>query len=64
VAEPVVRVDLTASFLERLAAIESSLTDTVSTPGHMVHLLSIRHHRELSTQFSRMWAGQAGSPER
>jgi hypothetical protein len=133
VAEPVVRVELTASFLERLAAIESFLTETeagatydqlldelrtaiipnlrrfprigrryldqppqsaealaqlaalpagaanrlreylhgdylilytVATPGHLVHLLSIRHHRELSFQFSRLWAGPAGSPER
>jgi plasmid stabilization system protein ParE len=133
VAEPVVRVELTASFLERLAAIESFLIEadagaaddrlldelratvipnlrrfphigrryldqppqsaealaqlaalpagaadrlreylhgdylilyTVATPGHLVHLLSIRHHRELSFQFSQLWAGPAGSPER
>lgn len=132
-AEAVVRVELTASFLERLASIESFLTEadagaaydrlldelrttvipnlrrfprigrryldqppqsaealaqlaalpagsvdrlreylhgdylilyTVATPGHLVHLLSIRHHRELSFQFSRLWAGPAGSPER
>ena len=132
-AEPVVRVELTASFLERLAVIESFLTEadaasaydrllgelrttvipnlrhfprigrryldqppqsaealaqlaalpagaadrlreylhgdylilyTVAMPGHSVHLLSIRHHRELSFQFSRLWAGPAGSPER
>lgn len=132
-AEPVVRVELTASFLERLAAIESFLTEaeagaaydrlldelratvipnlrrfprigrryldqppqsaealaqlaalpagaadrlreylhgdylilyTVATPGHLVHLLSIRHHRELSFRFVRLWAGPAGSPER
>lgn len=132
-AEPVVRVELTASFLGRLEAIESFLTEadagaaydrlldelrttvipnlrrfprigrryldqppqsaealaqlaalpagaadrlreylhgdylilyTVATPGHLVHLLSIRHHRELSFQFSRLWAGPAGSPER
>ncbi len=132
-AEPVARVELTASFLERLAAIESFLNEadagtaydrlldelrttvipnlrrfprigrryldqppqsaealaqlaalpagaadrlreylhadylilyTVATPGHLVHLLSIRHHRELSFQFSRLWAGPAGSPER
>ncbi len=132
-AEPVVRVELTASVLERLAAIESVLNEadaasaydrllvelrstviptlrrfprigrryldqppqsaealaqlaalpagaadrlreylhgdyltlyTVATPGHLVHLLSIRHHRELSFQFSRLWAGPAGSPER
>jgi hypothetical protein len=133
VAEPVVRVELTASFLDRLAAIESFLTGaeagaaydrlldelratvipnlrrfprigrryldqppqsaealaqlaalpagsadrlreylhgdylilyTVATPGHLVHLLAIRHHRELSFQFVRLWAGPAGSPER
>jgi hypothetical protein len=133
VAEPVARVELTASFLERLAAIESFLTEaeagatydrllaelrttvipnlrrfprigrryldqppqsaealaqlaalpagaagrlreylhgdylilyTVTTKGHVVHLLSIRHHRELSFQFSRLWVGPAGSPER
>ncbi len=125
-AEPVVRVELTVSFLERLAAIESFLTEagagaaydrlldelratvipnlrrfprigrryldqppqsaealaqlaalpagaadrlreylhgdylilyTVAAPGRLVHLLSIRHHRELSFQFARLWAG-------
>lgn len=130
-AEPVVRVDLTASFLERLAAIESFLAEAdaasaydrllgelratvipnlrrfprigrryldqppqsaealarlaalpagaadrlreylhgdylilyaVTTRGHRVHLLSIRHHRELSFRFSG--AGPSGSPER
>lgn len=132
-AEPLVRVELTATFLERLAVIESFLTDAnaapaydtllgelrtavipnlrrfprigrryvdhppqsaealaqlaalpagaadrlreylhgdylivyaVSAPGHVVHLLTIRHHRELSVQFSRLWAGPAGSPKR
>ena len=132
-AEPVVRVELTASFLDRLAAIDSLLAEadaapacdrllgelrttvipnlrrfprigrhyldqppqsaealaqlaalpagsadrlreylhgdylilyTVAAPGHAVHLLSIRHHRELSFQFDRLWAGPAGSPER
>lgn len=125
-AEPVVRVELTASFLERLAVIEAFLAQadaalaydrlldelrttvipnlkrfprigrryldqppqsaealaqlaalpagaadrlreylhgdylilyTAATPGHLVHLLSIRHHRELSYRFSRIWAG-------
>ena len=37
---------------------------TVATPGHLVHLLSIRHHRELSFQFSKLWAGPAGNPKR
>jgi len=133
VAEPVVRVELTASFLERLAAIEAFLTEagaafaydrlldelrstvipnlrrfprigrryleqppqsaealaqlaalppgaadrlreylhgdylilyTLATPGHLVHLLSIRHHRELSFQFARLWASPTGDPER
>jgi hypothetical protein len=133
VAEPVVRVELTASFLERLAVIEAFLTEadaasaydglldelrgtvilnlrrfphigrryldqppqsaealaqlaalpagaaarlreylhgdylilyTVATPGHLVHLLSIRHHRELSFQFARLWTGPSGSQER
>lgn len=129
-AEPVVRVELTASFLERLEVIESFLTEadaydrllaelratvipnlrrfprigrryldqtpqsaealaqlaawpagaadrlreylhgdylilyTVATPGHLVQLLSIRHHRELSFQFSRLWAGPTGHQER
>jgi hypothetical protein len=133
VAEPVVRVELTSSFLERLAAIESFLTEadagaaydrlldelrtpvvphlrrfprigrryldqppqsaealaqlgalpagaadrlreylhgdylilyTVASPGQLVHLLSIRHHRELSFQFYRLWAGPRSRPER
>lgn len=132
-AEPLARVELTASFLKRLAAIEAFLTEadaafaydrlldelrttvvpnlrrfprigrryldqppqsaealaqlaalpagaadrlreylhgdylilyTVATSGHLVHLLSIRHHRELSFQFASLWAGPAGSPER
>lgn len=132
-AEPVVGVKLTASFLQRLAAIEAFLTEadaayaydrlleelrttvipnlrhfprigrryldqppqsaealaqlaalpagaadrlreylhgdylvlyTVATPGHLVYLLSIRHHRELSFQFARLWAGPTGKPER
>jgi hypothetical protein len=37
---------------------------TVATPGQLVHLLSIRHHRELSFQSTRPWAGPASSPER
>lgn len=132
-AEPAVRVELTASFLHRLAAIESFLTEAdaasaydgllgelrstvipnlrrfprtgrryldqppqsaealaqlaalpagaadrlreylhgdylipyaVATPGHLVYLLSIRHHRELTFQFTRLWSGPAGSPKR
>jgi len=133
VAEPVVvRVELTASFLDRLAAIESFLMEadagaaydrlleelratvipnlrrfprigrryldqppqsaeglaqlaalpagaaerlreylhgdylilyTVARPGHLVQLLSIWHHRELSFQFTRFWAGPTGPQE-
>ena len=132
-AEPVVRVELTASFLERLAAIEEFLIEadatvaydrlldelrttvipnlrsfprigrryldqppqsaealaqlaalppgaadrlreylhgdylilyTVATPSHLVHLRSIRHHRELSFQFAGLWAGPGGNPGR
>jgi plasmid stabilization system protein ParE len=132
VAEPVVRVELTASFLERLTAIEAFLAETdaafaydslldelrttvipnlrrfprigrgyldqppqsaealaqlaalpagaadrlreylhgnylilytAATTGNLVHLLSIRHHRELSFQFSRLWAGPTGAQE-
>ena len=37
---------------------------TVATPGHLVQLLSIRHQRELSFQFARLWAGPAGNPKR
>ncbi|HSI48135.1 MAG TPA: type II toxin-antitoxin system RelE/ParE family toxin [Ideonella sp.] len=37
---------------------------TVETPSRLVHLLSIRHHRELSFQFAGLWAGPAGNPER
>lgn len=37
---------------------------TVETPGRLLHLLSIRHHRELSFQFSGLWAGPTGNPER
>ena len=132
-AEPLFLVDLTASFLERLAAIEAFLGEadvafifdillaelrttaiphlrrfpsigrryleqppqsaealaqlaalpagaadrlreylhgdylilyTVAAPGRVVYLLSIRHHRELSFQFSGLWAGSTGKPER
>ncbi len=131
--EPQVRVELTASFLERLAAIEVFLTEadaafaydellaelrstvipnlrrfprigrryldqppqssealaqlaliapgaadrlreylhgdylilyTVAPRGEVLHLLSVRHHRELSFQFAKLWPGAAGSHER
>jgi ParE toxin of type II toxin-antitoxin system, parDE len=130
VAESRFRVELTASFLERLAAIEAFLTDadaafaydkllaelratvipnlrrfprigrryldqppqsvealaqlaalpagaadrlreylhgdylilyTVTSLPNLVHLLSVRHHRELSFQFARLWPGDAGA---
>ena len=37
---------------------------TVAPPSRLVQLLSIRHHRELSFQFSGLWAGPAGNAER
>lgn len=37
---------------------------TVSAPGGLAHLLSIRHHRELSFQFAGLWAGPTGTSER
>ena len=132
-AEPLFRVELTASFLERLEAIEAFLTEadaafaydkllaelratvipnlrrfprigrryldqppqsaealaqlavlpagaadrlreylhgdylilyTLASPVNVVHLLSVRHHRELSFQFARLWPGDAGAHER
>jgi len=126
VAEPLFHVELTASFLERLEAIEVFLTEadvafaydkllaelratvipnlrrfphigrryldqppqsaealaqlaalpagaadrlreylhddylilyTAASQGNLVHLLSVRHHRELSFQFARLWPG-------
>ena len=67
-----------AEALAQLAALPASAADrlreylhgdylilyTVATSGHLVHMLAVRHHRELSFQFSRLWAGPAGSPER
>jgi ParE toxin of type II toxin-antitoxin system, parDE len=37
---------------------------TVAARGNVVHLLSVRHHRELSFQFARLWPGAAGAHER
>jgi len=37
---------------------------TGAPPCRLVQLLSIRHHRELSFQFSGLWAGPAGNAER
>jgi hypothetical protein len=37
---------------------------TLATSGRLVHLLSIRHHRELSFQFTSLWAGPIGNAER
>jgi len=48
-----------ASFLERPAAIESFLTDTVSMPGHLVRQLSIGHRREPSFERARLLARPA-----
>lgn len=64
--------------LAQLAALPAGATDslreylhgdylmlyTVAAPSRLVHLLSIRHHRELSFQFSGLWAGPTGKPER
>ena len=132
-AEPLVRVELTASFLERLEAIETFLTEAdavfaydkllaelratvipnlrrfprigrryleqppqsaeamaqlaalsagaadrlreylhgdylilyaLDATGMVVHLLSARHHRELSFQFAGLWLGASGARER
>lgn len=37
---------------------------TVAASGKVLHLLSVRHHRELSFQFARLWPAAAGSRER
>ena len=37
---------------------------TVATSGLLVHLLSIRHHRELTFQFSKLWDSPASNPDR
>jgi ParE toxin of type II toxin-antitoxin system, parDE len=34
---------------------------TVASAPDLVHLLSVRHHRELSFQFARLWPGDAGA---
>jgi hypothetical protein len=36
----------------------------VDAKGKVVHLLSVRHHRELSFQFARLWPGAPGVRER
>ena len=36
---------------------------TVATPGQLVHLLSIRHHRELSFKFAQLWPSHSSTPE-
>jgi hypothetical protein len=67
-----------AEALARLAALPAGAADrlreylhgdylilyTLATPGHLVHLLSVRHQRELSIQFSGLWAGPTASPQR
>ena len=50
-AEVRYRVELTASFAERLAAVEAFPAEADAT----VYLLSIRHHRQLSFDFARLW---------
>ena len=75
---PLYRVELTASFLERLDAVEEFLTgadahfaydDLLALRQYLlgdylilytqaestVYLLSIRHHRQLSFDFARLW---------
>ncbi len=37
---------------------------TAATSGNPVHLLSIRHHRELSFQFASLWAGSSENLDR
>ena len=37
---------------------------TVVSQGNLVHLLSVRHHRELSFQFAQLWPGATGAHER
>ncbi len=37
---------------------------TSDTTGKVVHLLSVRHHRELSFQFAPLWPGASGARER
>lgn len=37
---------------------------TVAPQRDLVHLLSVRHHRELSFQFAQLWPGAAGAHER
>lgn len=34
---------------------------TVDLPGKRVHLLSVRHHRELSFKFAQIWPGTGGT---
>ncbi len=36
----------------------------VDSAGKVVHMLSVRHHRELSFQFPRLWSTRSGERER
>lgn len=63
-ADPPYRVELTASFLERLDAIEAFLLEAdaglafdtlLAELRATVCLLSIRHPRQLSFDFARLW---------
>jgi plasmid stabilization system protein ParE len=37
---------------------------THAASGNVLHLLSVRHHRELSFQFARLWPGAPGAGRR
>lgn len=37
---------------------------TAVAAGDVVHLLSVRHHRELSFQFARLWPGRISADRR
>jgi hypothetical protein len=49
------RIELTAGFLERLDS--NLILYSVLEGQAVVYLLSIRHHRQLSFDFARMWPG-------
>lgn len=40
------------------------ILSTLDAKGKVVRLLSVRHHRELSFQFARLWPGPSSSRER
>ncbi len=67
-----------AEALGQLAALPSGAADALreylygdylilyalDVPNSIVYLLSIRHHREISFQFARLWDGGVGTDER